>query len=504
MKRTLSLIAAFACAMSMNAYAAPVQSAAPAQPAAPAQFAAPAQPAAPAVKAVAAPAQPAAGLKPGYGELAMFTRKKGTLFAEIRFPSAARYINKTVKAWAFELFADADAEVSALLLADRMVTAEIQVQYDSYLVEDKYVGIVEHGFYKHSQMERPEDIVKAFNFDLKRRAPLALSDIILPDRYGEALQLLRKKILDENPGAAELLRDMDESWLANSAVGHEGLVVALKRGEFFPDKIANMRFTLPYYELGSALRLNIAAAAVAPPKPEPAADNKIPGSATGASNPAAPGNPAAPPNKEIDPSKPMIALTFDDGPSANTGRILDVLKQYNGRATFFVTGNRVANYRGTILRAQELGCEIAGHSWNHKDLTKLSESSIRAQILDVEKAIYSVTGVSPPIYRPPYGAQDSKVRRVSGELGYALIMWSVDTLDWKYRNANYIYNAVMKGESDGAIVLCHDLHSTTADAMERVIPELVSRGYQLVTVSELIYHRAGKPEAGKSYNKLTK
>lgn len=199
------------------------------------------------------------------------------------------------------------------------------------------------------------------------------------------------------------------------------------------------------------------------------------------------------------PTRPMVALTFDDGPSAYTERILDLLEQHNGRATFFVVGSRVRYYRNTIARASDLGNEIANHSWSHPNLTLLSESAVRREIQSTSDAIESVIGFSPPLMRPPYGHSNSRVQSIAGEMGYSIIKWDLDTLDWQHRNPDRTYNVIMTGVRDGSIILLHDLHGPTATAMERVIPALTNRGYQLVTVSELLKHSNGNMIPGRTY-----
>lgn len=202
---------------------------------------------------------------------------------------------------------------------------------------------------------------------------------------------------------------------------------------------------------------------------------------------------------EADPDKPMIALTFDDGPSGHTERILDLLKEYGGRASFCVVGNMAEHRPGTIRRAFNEGNEILGHSWGHADLTTLSEDALRRDLTDTAEKIEQLTGVYPALFRPPYGSYNDTVVSVSEELGFSVLMWSVDTNDWRTRSADAVYSHVMNYAKDGSVVLMHDLHGTTADAMERVIPELIEKGFQLVTVSELMYYRGMAVEAGRVY-----
>ena len=145
------------------------------------------------------------------------------------------------------------------------------------------------------------------------------------------------------------------------------------------------------------------------------------------------------------------------------------------------------------------GHEIAGHSWNHRQLTKLSQEEIEKQLMKPRAAIYELTGVDPVIMRPPYGSYDDSVAEVAGKLGISAVNWNVDTLDWKYKDADHVYEACMKGLGDRNIILCHDIHKTTVDAMEKVIPAIIGEGYQLVAVSQLLTAGGGELKEGKLY-----
>jgi len=210
------------------------------------------------------------------------------------------------------------------------------------------------------------------------------------------------------------------------------------------------------------------------------------------------------PENIIDPfdGRPLIALTFDDGPSHYTDRILDLLEEHGGAATFFVLGYRVEGRAGTIARAFNMGSEIAGHSWLHPRLIHLSEAEVAWQIQSTSAAIKSVTGSSPPIFRPPFGQVSDMVMQVSGDLGYSLVNWTIDTRDWENRCADAIYDEIMRAAEDGGIVLMHDIYASTIEAMERVIPRLIEDGYKLVTVSELLRHVYGDLEPGTVYGRV--
>ncbi|MDR2203406.1 MAG: polysaccharide deacetylase family protein, partial [Nitrososphaerota archaeon] len=191
----------------------------------------------------------------------------------------------------------------------------------------------------------------------------------------------------------------------------------------------------------------------------------------------------------------MIALTFDDGPSEYTDRLLDILSENDAKATFFVTGSAIDAYSDVVIRAVSQGCEIAGHTWSHRDLTTLTVTEIRQELQNTNDAIFNSVGVYPDMFRPSYGAINNNVVSVSEDMNLAIILWTITALDWQSQDADAIYEMVVDNVRDGVIVLCHDTVEATIDAMERVIPELVLSGYNLVTVSELLDEK----EAGQLY-----
>lgn len=204
------------------------------------------------------------------------------------------------------------------------------------------------------------------------------------------------------------------------------------------------------------------------------------------------------PPRTIDPEKPMVALTFDDGPSQYTERILDCLEEYDAKATFFVVGERVDEYADILKRTYEMGNEIGNHSYSHKILTKLDRDGISSQIEKTNRAIYDILGVNPTLMRPPGGGYNNKVKKA---VDFPLILWSIDTLDWKTQNASSTVKAVFKDVKDGDIILMHDLYKASATAAEQIIPRLIEDGYQLVTVSELAQYRGGL-ENGMVYGRI--
>lgn len=204
----------------------------------------------------------------------------------------------------------------------------------------------------------------------------------------------------------------------------------------------------------------------------------------------------------VDGTKPMIAFTFDDGPFTKVDqRILDVLDTYGGRATFFIVGSRVNDYKDTLKRIHDSGSEIGNHTYNHKNLENLAPEEVISQIEMTNDAVEAVTGFRPKLVRVPYGAFKGQV---SGLVSYPMIQWNIDTEDWSSKDKDAILSTLLSQAKDGSIILMHDLYPSTAEAFEAAVPQLVAQGYQLVTVSEM-YAAKGVPlEAGQVYFNIRK
>lgn len=194
----------------------------------------------------------------------------------------------------------------------------------------------------------------------------------------------------------------------------------------------------------------------------------------------------------IDPTKPMLALTYDDGPSAHaTPRILAALEKYNSRATFFMVGKQAEKRMDVVKKMEELGCEVANHTYDHTLMTKVPPEELASQLARTNQVVSDACGVSPVLMRPCGGARSEAGMNIVGAISMPAVLWSIDTLDWKTRDAQTTIQTVLEQAKDGDIILMHDLYETTADASEVLIPELVNRGFQLVTVSELASYRGG-------------
>ncbi|MEU9339331.1 polysaccharide deacetylase family protein [Streptomyces sp. NPDC048290] len=177
-----------------------------------------------------------------------------------------------------------------------------------------------------------------------------------------------------------------------------------------------------------------------------------------------------------------VALTFDDGPVADSRRLLGILKERNVKATFYLVGKNVQRYPTTARDAHRAGHQIGNHSWDHADLTRLTSAQVRSQLSRADTAIKQATGVKPSTLRAPYGAHNATVRQAADR---PLVHWSVDTLDWRYRDSARIVKTVKEQTKPGDIVLLHDIHRTTVNAVPGIITALKARGFHFVTVDQL-------------------
>lgn len=191
----------------------------------------------------------------------------------------------------------------------------------------------------------------------------------------------------------------------------------------------------------------------------------------------------APPDTTGEDSVKKIALTFDDGPDPKvTVQILETLEKYNAKATFFMLGSRVEYYPDIAKKVKDAGHELGNHTWNHVDLTKASIEKVSSEINETSAIIQKVTGAKATAFRPPYGAVNETVRN---QTNLPIVLWNVDTLDWKHRDADRLLAEVKENTKDGSTILMHDIHQATADGLDAVLAYLQSEGYTFVTVSEL-------------------
>ena len=185
-----------------------------------------------------------------------------------------------------------------------------------------------------------------------------------------------------------------------------------------------------------------------------------------------------------------IALTFDDGPHpVYTAQILDLLREYDARATFFVIGSNAAQYPDLLQREAAEGHEIGNHTYTHCRMTKATRASLGQEILQCENVVEELTDERPDLFRPPEGKCTAMISDLAKSLDYRIVLWRIDTLDWKHRPADVIADEVLSGVTSGDIILFHDYvggKSQTVEALRIILPALREQGYDMVTVSELL------------------
>lgn len=195
--------------------------------------------------------------------------------------------------------------------------------------------------------------------------------------------------------------------------------------------------------------------------------------------------------------KKLVALTFDDGPSATTTpRLLDILSQKDAPATFFMLGSMARNNPDIVKRAKREWHEVASHTMYHQNFARLTAAAVQADVDEANSVFKSILGVAPALTRPPYGNSTDGVRKV---IGTPIILWSVDTLDWQSRDPEAVVATAMSQVHDGAVILMHDIYSTSVDAVPTLIDALREAGYELATVSELAKARSIKLRSESVY-----
>ncbi len=356
---------------------------------------------------------------------------------------------------------------------------ELLVCYNSYLNKNGVVSVEFTEHYSTSALAHPVDLIKTFSCDTENGKLLKIDDLLKEGKREE----IEKSLIEEF--------DIDREFntgdlLAQWVIAEDCLKIILTRGEFLPMSDGTKSYTFTKKETKELLKNGKEASVQLNLNEDPEMF------------------PTVAPETHIDTDKPMVALTFDDGPSAHTQRLLDIFQKHGGKGTFFVLGNTLDNRKDILKRMVAEGHEIGNHSWSHRQFTNISIDEVKDQIMMTRAKIYDITGVDCTIVRPPYGACNDEIRALGKELGVSYVNWSVDTLDWKTKNSDAVYKEIMKDAADGHIILCHDLHKTTVDAMEKVIPALIKEGYQLVTVSELLTCRGGEISVGKMYYKQVK
>ncbi|WP_369825557.1 polysaccharide deacetylase family protein [Nocardiopsis sp. JB363] len=189
-----------------------------------------------------------------------------------------------------------------------------------------------------------------------------------------------------------------------------------------------------------------------------------------------------------------VALTFDDGPGRYTDELLDILDENDAKATFYLLGSKLDSYTEEVERMVDEDHEVGNHTWDHADLADLSAGEIKEDLDRTDKAIKDVTGQMPTTMRPPYGSLSDTARET---IDKPMLLWDVDTLDWQHRDPETTVDIAAEETDEGSVLLFHDIHETTVDAIPDVLDTLSEDGYEFVTVDEMM---GSEVESGSAYS----
>lgn len=322
---------------------------------------------------------------------------------------------------------------------------------------------------KSGKMDLVKEKVKTFNFNTKNKADLVSFITMKPGYQSKLSKILTSKV--EKEYGDDLNKDykkyLDEkNHFQNYALTDKGVKFYFNSGTILPNDKGAVEIALEGDEAKDVVRDKIN-------------------------------------ERNLDPNKPMVAITYDDGPAADlTDRVINAYKKAGGVCTFFELGQNITYVDGAkdiMKRAEKAGCELGSHSWDHPSLVTLTDEKVKEQNDKTDEAFMKAVGHVPMLYRPPYGAGNEKTTKIFNKSG---ILWTVDTQDWKFRNVNHVVNSIKSEDNlDGKVVLLHDIHPTSVEATEEFVPWLKEHGYQMVTVSELLaYKYKQDPSIPKFYD----
>lgn len=378
--------------------------------------------------------------------ITIIQNKKSTIVA-INYPHTPyQILNKDIKKYVNDIYDDFKEEYDSFISLKGK--SELNIDYTYYVSEEGYISITLYTYIDSSLMNHPIKEIKTFVFDPQKKSYLTLQDLIKEKKKttDEILEILRKKYGEggyQNLLTSEYLKSLSYSidhekvciFIPSYQNQENPYLIYLPLNHFHLNKKKEIK-NIPVY----SIKQNV-----------------------------------------IDPKKKVVALTFDDGPSKYTKKILKLLRKYHVTATFFVLGNKVTMYENTLKEMLQDGHEIGNHSYNHKLMSTLTEKEIMNQIQQTQSIIKEKLGYTPTSMRPTYGSVNQKIRNI---VNMNIVLWNVDTLDWKLKDPKRIAQRGMKVK-DGDIILMHDSKARTEKALSIMIPKLLKENYQFVTVGEL-------------------
>lgn len=331
-------------------------------------------------------------------------------------------------------------------------------------------------------------------YDVAAKKPLATKDLFAGQTQWDALRALAAAAVKKTGQALPAVSDkLNDDQLRSVTFSKDGsAVIESSSGTVAPGEIGGFAVTVPASDtkpLLSDAGKKAADAAAAPQR------IVVPGSSSSAT--ATPSTGVPPTAEKVDCAvAKCVALTFDDGPGLKTPTLLQYLRDQKVKATFYVLGSKARLQPNVVREAYNDGNEIASHTWSHSQLTAMPLSQAKKEIDDTAALITSLIGKGPASTRPPYGATNDAVSKLSN---VPVVNWDVDTLDWQSRNAAAVTNVAVSQAKSGSIILMHDIHPTTIDAVPGMIQQLKANGFTLVTVSQILASQ--NPQPGVLYTK---
>lgn len=343
-------------------------------------------------------------------------------------------------------------------------SAELNIDYHYNIVSVHYINIVLEKFISSSSLAHPINEIYTYVYDSNDKRFLGLEDLITQEELEKLVPKIQKELMDQYPECFSVQQL------------NQNLSPIFKNFPLFTFTNEDLNLYFNPYEIADH-----SCGIIDTTIPLDHINLKIEDIEFG-SNTTKEYTVLKETSKIIDPNKKMIAITFDDGPGRYTKDILKTLTKYDANATFFVLGNKVEVYDETAREIVKQGSEIGNHSYNHKWLIKLKSDDFIDQVNQTQSIVKRITGITPKVLRPTYGSVNDTIRK---NTNLDIVLWNIDTLDWKIKDPKQIANRVIGKVEDGDIVLMHDTHKRTVEALKIILPELKKEGFQFVTVSEL-------------------
>ncbi len=340
--------------------------------------------------------------------------------------------------------------------------SELNIDYTYNIVNEKYINICVKVFIDSSKINNPQNFIKTYVYNIEENKILTLKDIINQNNLNKITTYLNKELLT-NYYDYLLLDKLKEN--INNNFNNYNLFTFNTEGisiYFNPSTVTKTYYETIEIKVPSSqfdFHINLEKEQKETVSKEIDIKTKI-----------------------IDPNQKVVALTFDDGPSKYTSDIIEYLKEENACATFFILGNKVEIYKDVLTKSISYGNELGNHSYNHKWLTRLDTEEFLLQISKTQSIINETLNYKPTIFRPTYGSLNNRIRN---NIDLEIILWNIDTMDWKYKSVDKIAAKATKNIKDGDIILMHDTYERTYKALKKIIPILKEQGFQFVTISEL-------------------